>query len=141
MAEAVLVDFAVITASGMDFWSHYCVSPAYGCLVAAYGALWFGGSLVRRHYRGLTPASLGVAAFGLVASVVVCHLLAQGSFYWLSDSIAAPRSLAGWWKNYSDWLLPYLGTAALYVGIAAVLQVMGTLLARHLPAASASASR
>ena len=99
-----------------------------------------GGSVTR--YRGIVRwLAGGLAAFGLVASVVVCHLLAQGSFYWLSDSIAAPRSLAGWWKNYSDWLLPYLGTAALYVGIAAVLQVMGTLLARHLPAASASASR
>lgn len=146
MAEAVLVDFAVITASGMDFWSHYCVSPAYACLVAAYGALWFGGSLVRRHFRGPTPASLGLAALGLVASVVVCHLIAQGSFYWLSnswlgDSVPATRSVAGWWQNYSDWLLPYLGTASLYVGIAAALHAMGVLLGRSLPAATARTPR
>lgn len=146
MAEAVLVDFAVISGSGMDFWSHYCVSPAYACLVAAYGALWFGGSLVRRHFRGPTPASLGLAALGLVASVVVCHLIAQGSFYWLSNSwlsgsVPTSRSLAGWWKNYSDWLLPYLGTASLYVGIAAALHAMGVLLGRSLPAATARTPR
>ncbi len=29
MAEAVLVDFVVITQQGMSFWSQYCVSPAY----------------------------------------------------------------------------------------------------------------
>ncbi|MEO6927038.1 MAG: hypothetical protein ABI129_10270, partial [Rhodanobacter sp.] len=39
IAEAVLVDFFVITGSGLDFWSHYCVSPAYWFLPAYFGAL------------------------------------------------------------------------------------------------------
>lgn len=141
MALAVLVDFVVITQSGMNFWSHYCVSPAYWCLVAAYGALWFGGSLLRRWYRGLTPASLGIAAGLLVASVIVCHLVAQGSFYWLSDSVPLPRSFAGWWKNYSDWLLPYLTTTSIYVGIGAVLHGLGTLFVRGMPESNAASQR
>ena len=61
--------------------------------------------------------------------VAVCHLIAQGSFYWISSSVAEP-SLAGWWKNYTDWLLPYMRAAALYVGAAAMLHV---LLTRLLP--------
>lgn len=141
MALAVLVDFVVITQSGMNFWSHYCVSPAYWCLVAAYGALWFGGSLTRRAYRGLTPASLGIAAAALVASVIVCHLVAQGSFYWLSDSVPLPRSVGGWWKNYSDWLLPYMGTASIYVGIGAVVHAIGALLVRGVPESIAAPQR
>ena len=136
MAEAVLVDFIVIRSAGMDFFSHYCVSPAYWCLVAAYGALWCAGSLTRRGYRGLTPASLGIAAAALFAGVVVCHLVAQGSFYWLSDSVPAPRTVAGWWKNYSDWFLPYLRTAAIYVGVGAVLHVLGTLFVRQVQGAA-----
>jgi hypothetical protein len=130
MAEAVLVDFAVITGSGMDFWSHYCVSPAYWCLIAAYGSLWFAGSLTRRWYRGLTPVSLGITAAALVVGVIVCQLISQGSFYWLSDSVPLPRSFAGWWKNYSDWLLPYMRTTGIYVGIGAVLHTLGTLFVR-----------
>ncbi|MBE2293097.1 MAG: hypothetical protein IAF01_11235, partial [Xanthomonadaceae bacterium] len=60
---------------------------------------------------------------------------AQGGFYWLSDSVAEP-SVAGWWKNYSDWLPPYLVTAAVYVGIAAVLQVAAERIAPLVPGGS-----
>ncbi len=121
MALAVAVDWYVIAGQGIDFWNHYCVSAAYWCLVPAYGALWAGGSWVRRHYTGASWAALGRLAAAFVASVLVCHLIAQGSFYWVSDSVTSP-SLAGWWKNYSDWLPPYLAVAGVYVGIAAALQ-------------------
>ena len=46
-----------------------------------------------------------------------------GSFYWISASVAEP-TFAGWAKNYSDWLLPYLRTAALYTAAAALVQVV-----------------
>lgn len=133
MAEAVLVDFIVITHSGMSFWSAYCVSAAYWCLIAAYGAMWFGGSLLRRAYTGLDLRSLGLAAVALVVSASVCHLVAQGSFYWLSDNVPLPRSAGGWLQNYADWYLPYLRTSAIYTAIAAVLHAMSVLLARSLP--------
>ena len=89
----------------------------------------FSLSWLKRHLDGpaLTGALKLVAS--LVASVAVCHLIAQGSFYWISSSVAEP-SLAGWWKNYTDWLLPYMRAAALYVGAAAMLHV---LLTRLLP--------
>jgi hypothetical protein len=48
MALAVAVDWQVITDQGIPFWSHYCVSPAYGCLVPAYLVLWLGGSWLAR---------------------------------------------------------------------------------------------
>ncbi|MGI8560613.1 MAG: hypothetical protein ACR2J7_04095 [Luteimonas sp.] len=118
LALAVLVDWVAIQAQGLSFWQHYCVSPAYWCLVPAYFALWAGGTWLRRQSPARDLRSLGLLAASLLASVAVCHLIAQGSFYWISSSVAEP-TFAGWWKNYSDWLLPYLGTTALYVGIAA----------------------
>ena len=30
----------------------------------------------------------------------------------------------GWWKNFSDWYLPYLRVAAIYVGLAVIVHVM-----------------
>jgi len=137
MAEAVLVDFVVITNQGMNFFDAYCVSAAYWCLIAAYGAMWFGGSLVRRYYRGLSPATLGIAALSLVVSVCVCQLISEGSFYWISSSFSSPRSLEGWWKNYSDWLLPYMQTAGTYVAVGAALHVLGTLFVRNAAAIAA----
>ncbi|WP_101925192.1 MULTISPECIES: hypothetical protein [Luteimonas] len=129
MGLAVAVDAFVITSQGLSFWSHYCVSPAYWCLIPAYFALWAGGGWLRRHSTGGVAKTLGLLAASLVASVVVCHLIAQGSFYWISSSVAEP-TIAGWWKNYSDWLLPYGRVTALYVGAAAMVHV---LLTRVLP--------
>ena len=122
MALAVGVDWAVIAGQGIDFWNHYCVSAAYWCLVPAYGALWAAGAWLRRGYAGAGGRALGRLAAAFVPAVAVCHLIAQGSFYWISDSVASP-TFAGWWKNYTDWLPPYMATAAAYVAIAAALQL------------------
>ena len=130
MALAMGVDWWVITGQGIDFWNHYCVSAAYWFLVPAYAAMWAGGAWLRRRYAGARWDALGRLAFAFVLSVLACHLLAQGSFYWLSDSVTDP-TLAGWWKNYTDWLLPYVRVTAMYVAIAALIHVA---LARLLPA-------
>lgn len=122
MALAVLVDYLVISGQGLDFWRHYCVSPAYWCLVAAHGVLWAGGAWLQRHDTGNAGVRIARLVGALVVSVALCHLIAQGSFYWMSPSVPDP-TFAGWWKNYTDWLPPYLGVAALYVGIAAGLHV------------------
>lgn len=122
MATAVAVDYVVISGQGMDFFAHYCMSAAYWFLVPAYFALWLGGLLLRRSYTEANGKALGVLVASLFGSVVLCHLLSQGSFYWLSDSVADP-SFAGWWKNYSDWFVPYLRTTAIYVGLAVIAHV------------------
>ncbi len=130
MALAVLVDYVVISGQGMNFFAHYCMSAAYWFLVPAYFALWFGGMLTRRfykeaNYQEANGKALAVLVASLVGSVVVCHLLSQGSFYWISDSVAQP-SFAGWWKNYSDWFPSYLRTTAIYVGLAVIVHVGAT---------------
>ena len=130
MAEAVLVDFFAITSQGLSFWSHYCVSPGYWFLLPSYFALWMGGSWLARHQAGLRASTLGMAAIALLMSEAACYLLSNGSFYWLSPTTAAARSLDGWFANLGDWYLPFLGTTALYVGIGAAFHVLATLLAR-----------
>ena len=124
MAVAVGVDYVSVTRQGIDFWSHYCVSPGYWFLLPAYGALWLGGSLARRVHAAASPGrSLSAGAGALVVSAVVCQLFAQGGFYWLSDSVPQPTTVAGWWKNYTDWLPSYLRTAAIYTGLAVIAHV------------------
>jgi hypothetical protein len=121
MALAVAIDWAVISGQGIDFWQHYCISPGYAALIPAYFAMWAGGAWLRGHYTGASLPALGRTALALLASVALCHLLSQGSFYWTSANVPDP-SLAGWARNYADWFLPYLRTAALYVAIAAAVQ-------------------
>ncbi|HEX7989148.1 MAG TPA: hypothetical protein VF513_03225 [Stenotrophomonas sp.] len=122
MALAVVVDWVVISNQGMSFWQHYCVSAAYWMLIPAYFAMWAGGMLLRRYYRSANLKSLGLLAVTVIGSVALCHLIAQGSFYWISASVAEP-TFAGWAKNYSDWLLPYMQSAAMYIGAAALVQL------------------
>ena len=58
MALAVVIDYVVITAQGINFWSHYCVSPGYWMLVPAYFSLWFGGMWLAKQ-EGSAGARLG----------------------------------------------------------------------------------
>ena len=136
MALAVLVDWIVIRGQGMDFWSHYCVSPGYWALVPAHLAMWTGGWWLQRATGGrLAWRTAGLLVASVAVAAAVCHLFAQGGFYWLSDSVSRP-TVAGWWKNYSDWLPAYLRVSAMYVGIAAALHVV---VARLRPAPAALA--
>lgn len=123
MALAVAIDYVAISRSGVSFWQHYCVSPAYWCLIPAYFSMWAGGLWLRRRNAGADLRSLGLLAASLAAAVVVCQFISQGSFYWFSGAVAEP-SLAGWWKNYTDWLLPYALSAAKYTAVAAGLHVV-----------------
>ena len=132
MAEAVLVDYLVISGQGIAFWSHYCVSPAYWFLIAAYGALWAGGSWLAGRQAGLKLSTLGLAVAALLASEAACFIVSNGSFYWLSASVPAPRSLGAWLENMGDWYLPFLQVTALYAGLGAALHVLVTQLNRAL---------
>jgi hypothetical protein len=130
MAEAVLLDYLVISHQGIDFWSHYCVSVAYWFLIPSYFSLWLGGSWLARHTSVLNVRTLGLAVAALLVSVTACYVISNGSFYWLSSSVPQPRSLAAWWENLQDWYLPFAQTTALYVGVGAVVHVLALQLAR-----------
>ncbi|MEW9625626.1 hypothetical protein [Rhodanobacter geophilus] len=130
MAEAVLVDYLVITGQGIDFWSHYCVSPGYWFLVPSYGALWLGGSWLAKRQQGLRLSTLALAVAALLVAEGVCYLISNGSFYWISASVPAPRSFGAWFANLGDWYLPFLTGTALYVALGAVVHALATQLSR-----------
>jgi hypothetical protein len=130
MAEAVLVDYIVITHMGISFWSHYCVSAGYWFLLPAYGSLWLGGSWLAKHQAGLRLSTLAMAVVALLVSEGLCYLISNGSYYWLSHTVPTPRSFGAWFENMGDWYLPFLQTTALYVGLGAVLHVLAVQIAR-----------
>ncbi len=130
MVLAVGIDWAVITGQGMNFWSHYCVSPGYWMLVPAHLAMWTAGLWLRRNYAGASVPALGRLVAAVIVATALCHLFAQGGFYWLSDSVAEP-TFAGWAKNYGDWFVPYLRATAMFVAFAAIAQVVSEQVAAH----------
>ena len=132
MALAVLVDYFVITASGLSFWTHYCVSPGYWFLLPAHAALMLAGQWAAAKGLALRPLLAVRVVAALAVGVVACHLLAQGGFYWFSSSVAEP-TLAGWWKNFSDWLPAYAQSAFGWTAVGAVLHLALTPLLARLP--------
>ena len=91
--------------------------------------MWAGGLWLRRRGIANDARTLGLLAASVVVSASVCQLIAQGSFYWVSASVAQP-TLAGWWQNYVTYLFPYMLTTAEYVAGAAVVHVVATSLSR-----------
>jgi hypothetical protein len=140
MALAVAVDWLAIRGTGLSFWDHYCVSVAYWFLVPAYGALWLGGALFAKAYRGLEWRALPLLLATLFASEGACYLISNGSFYWLSDSVTA-ATLAGWTKNLGDWYLPYLYTTSMYVAIGVVAHLLVALFAPRPAGSTVAAAR
>lgn len=140
MALAVAVDWLVISGTGTSFWSHYCVSPGYWFLLPAHFSLWAAGNLLARASGNPGANTLGLLVVAVFAGTALCHLFAQGGFYWFSDSVAAP-TLAGWAKNYADWFLPYLRTTGIYVGLATVAHIAIGQLVRSAPVRADTASR
>lgn len=135
---AVTIDYYVISAQGISFWTHYCVSAAYWCLIPAHLALWLGGAWLARQRAGARLADIGRLAIATLVATTIAYLLSNGSFYWLSDSwlaADATRSFAGWFKNLGDWYLPYLRATAVYVAIAAALHVLTGLAIGRMPTA------
>ncbi len=124
MALAVFIDFLVINSMGLDFWSHYCMSPAYAFLLVAYAAMWFGGALLQRLHREIGVRSLLLLSGVVVLATSLCFVISNGSYYQLSDEVTSP-SLAGWFKNMGDWYLGYLRTTLAYVSVAAAAHVIG----------------
>lgn len=125
VAFAALVDFLVISSQGLSFWNHYCMSAAYWFLLPAYAVMWFAGSVLRSQYQAIGWRSLGLLLVATFAATSLCFLISNGSFYWLSDSVASP-SFGGWMQNLADWYLPYLRTTTAWICVATAAHVIGT---------------
>jgi len=117
MAGAVLADYLVISGQGINFWDHYCVSTAYWFLVPSYFSLWMGGSWLARHNPGLNARGFGLTVAALLTGWAACYVISNGSFYWLSNSVPQPRSMAAWFANMADWAVPFLEGTVLFVAL------------------------
>lgn len=110
MVEAVAIDAVAI---GWMNVSAYCLTPAYGFLLAAYGVLWQGGRWLQT--RQQVSALVAAAA----VSVFAAFVLSNASFYWFGGQIAAPN-----WGEFGDqfmrYLPSYLIATGLYIAVAAL---------------------
>ena len=133
---AAFLDFAAVTWGGV---SSFCISPAYGFLVPAYGALWLAG---RRYAAGHRSRWSTLPALGghLVAGTATCELLSSGSFYFLSGRFAQP-TLSTFVERFARYFPSSVESLLFYVGVAAGVHAAAVALGPSVRRRAESAGR
>ena len=126
LVEAGLVDYLAINYGGVDGW---CFSPAYWFLIPTYFVLWFGGRFYATRYR-FSLRSLAEFAGISFAATGAAFLISNASFYLLADYFAT-MSAAQYGTQVAQYFFPYLQSACLYLGIAALLHIVAVQIARR----------
>lgn len=80
LAEVVLIDYFAVTVGGV---SSFCISPAYGFLLPAYGTLWMAGNQYAKRYS-FDIGTLPMLGASLLGSVALAEILTSGGFYLFS---------------------------------------------------------
>lgn len=108
------LDFAAITYGGV---SGFCITPAYGFLLPAYGAMWLAGRWFAKHYSFSHKAIIPLlASIGIGASI--SQLFSSGGFYFFGGRYADPtfsvfgERLMKYFPMHFENLAFWLGTAA-----------------------------
>jgi hypothetical protein len=113
-ALATAIDLMAVGWAGV---SGYCLSPAYGMLVPAYGALWAAGRWYRSRYQP-DAATLPLLFAALLGGGLAAELFASGGFYLFSGHFQP--SPVGFGYSVVSYLPGTLTALFSYVGLAVV---------------------
>jgi hypothetical protein len=122
LAEAAALDFAAVTWGGV---SDFCVSPAYGFLLPAYGTLWFAGHWYAEHHRD-TVTTLVPLTMSVLVGAAVCEMISSGSFYFLSGRFE-PTSMAEFARRFAEYFPRSLASLAFYVCMAGMIHAVARM--------------
>ncbi|OIQ87742.1 hypothetical protein GALL_303890 [mine drainage metagenome] len=112
------LDFSAITFGGVN---SFCVTPAYGFLIPAYGSMWLTGRWSAKHYSfsltALAPLT-GSVALGAALS----ELFSSGGFYFFGGRYTEP-TLAEFGTRLVKYFPQQLEGIAFWLGAALVVHV------------------
>ena len=119
LAEAALLDVAAVTWGGVD---NFCVSPAYGFLLPAYGVLWGAGRwYAARHQENVI--TLLPLAVSLVLGAALCEVISSGGFYFFSGRFEQ-TNLTQFATRLVEYFPEAFSAVLFYVGIAAAIHML-----------------
>lgn len=118
LAEVVALDYIAVAFGGV---SAFCVSPAYGFMLPAYGALWLAGRWFAKRYSFSVRAIPALLA-SLTAGVVLAEVFTSGGFYFFSGRFA-DTSFAEFGARLVQYFPYSLNSFAFWAGIALIVHV------------------
>lgn len=108
----------MLAAFGLDVFlaqtateAGWCLTPAYGGLVASYGVMWLAGRFLARSQAN-TARFVGVA----LGAVGLAFLISNATFWAFSGYFSA-MGAADYAQAVMKYFPPYLGSAALYLAL------------------------
>lgn len=121
LAEVVLLDALAVTIGGV---SSYCLTPAYGFMLPAYGSLWLAGRWFETRFQ---PALKSLPALGasLLGGALLAELFSSGGFYFFSGRFT-DTSLAGFGHLLGDYFPTSLQSFAFWMGIAIIAYLIAS---------------
>ena len=119
LAEAAALDFAAITWGGV---SDFCVSPAYGFLLPAYGTLWLAGHWYASRHRDAVTTLIPLTLSVLIGAGA-CEVISSGSFYFLSGQFGQ-TTVTQFAHNLTQYFPHSLSSLAFYVFIAGMIHAI-----------------
>ncbi len=122
LALCVGIDFYAITAGGV---SSFCVTPAYGFLLPAYGVLWLAGRWFNTKYSFSSKALLPLAG-SVVASAAISELFSSGGFYFLGGHFENP-TLAVFGERLVHYFPQQLEGLGFWLGAALLVHIVFAL--------------
>ena len=126
LALCAVLDFSAVTFGGV---SSFCVTPAYGFLLPAYGSLWLAGRWFAKRYSFSISAFLPLGGSVAVAAVV-SELFSSGGFYFFGGRYANP-TIAEFMSRLAKYFPHQLENLAFWLGIALVVHVAFALVSSH----------
>ena len=123
LLEAALIDYYAITAGGTSAW---CVTPAYGFLVFAYGAMWFAGNWFAPRHT-LTGRSLFEIFTVVTVASTLAFVISNVSFFLFSGRYAE-MSAFEYAGRVGQYLGSYVAVALMYVACAVAAHMVVLLL-------------
>jgi hypothetical protein len=118
LAICAWLDYSAITVGGV---SSFCVTPAYGFLLPAYGVMWLAGRLFAKHINLSTTALLPLTGF-LLLGAFVSELFSSGGFYFFGGRFAE-TSFVEFGSRFVKYFPHQLQGLAFWVGIAVVVHI------------------
>lgn len=119
LLEAGGIDYYSIVIKGMSDW---CVSPAYWFLIPTYAVMFGAGRWFATHRQPMAKSGLLFVSIACL-STTVAFLISNTSFYLFSGKFTETS-----WQQYAEriaqYYAPYLGSALLYLAVAALIYLL-----------------
>lgn len=117
------LDFSAITVGNT---SDFCVTPAYGFLLPAYGSLWLAGRWFAQRYS-FSFKTLAPLGGSMLVAAIVSEVLSSGGFYFFGGRYADP-TIAEFGNRLVKYFPHQIENLAFWVGIAMMVHIVSVLI-------------